>query len=68
MRVSVEITDGQALHVSEHARAQTQHGALGDVDHQAVVGVRANHAHQQHGRQGEQRVCQRSEVGMGLLR
>ena len=59
MRVLVEITDGQTLHPFEDSLAQTQHRSLRDIDHQAVVEIRACNANQQHESQFEQSLRKR---------
>ena len=59
MRTGVEVADGEFLHVLEETLAQAQQGALADINHQAVVGVRADDAKQQDDTQFEQSLCQR---------
>ena len=58
---------GRGLHVLEELHPQPFHGALGHVYHDAVVGVGAENAHQEHRRQFEERPRQRAEVRGGGL-
>ena len=53
--MGVKIADGQALHALEQLRAEAAHGALADVDHDAVVGVGAEDAGAIDERNGGQR-------------
>ena len=47
MGTLVEITDGQPLHPLEDLLAQSEHGALADGYHEAVVGIGADGADEQ---------------------
>ena len=67
VRMLIKIADGQGLHVTEHVATQPQHGALTDVDHDAVVCIRAERAKQQHRRKGDEGARQGCVVGIGGL-
>ena len=64
MGMGVEELDGQPLHVLDHAFAELEHRALADTDHDAVVGVGADDADDEHRRQFEERDGERGEVGI----
>ena len=63
MGVGVKIPDRQRLHVPEQLHTQIAHGALADIDHDAVVAVGAQNADAVHDRHGQQRCRQPGEVG-----
>ena len=63
--VGIEIADGQGLHMAEQVDPNPSHGALADVDHQAVVHPREEHAEERNERELQQRGGQRPEIGTG---
>ena len=68
VRPTVEIGNREFLHVGKHIVSQAQHGALRDVDHDAVVGVGAYYAEKQDDSQSEQCLCQRPILRIVCLR
>ena len=63
--VGVEVTDGEGFHVLEQLHAEIAHGALADVDHDAVVAVGTQDAHRVEERDPQQGGGQRPVVGIG---
>ena len=60
--VGIKIFDGQRLHLAEQVVPQVAHGALADVDHDAVIGKGRHHAHRHDADQLDQILGQAAEV------
>jgi len=64
VRVGVEVTDRQGLHVGEHGIADVLECPLGDGDHQTVVGEGRNHSACIDGQHRQQRPDEGGEGGI----